>query len=101
MRKKKHKKMNGKVHSKTNGKAAHSTELSKREAIAEARARVLRVAQRRGFITNTQARVVGHWNQAWYHLNAMRKAKLLVYEGFNIWKPRPPKKDKRRARARA
>jgi hypothetical protein len=58
------------------------------ESTEIARERVLRVAKKRGLITNAQARVVGRWDQAWYHLDAMRRAGLLKREGFNVWRPR-------------
>lgn len=58
------------------------------ESTEIARERVLKVARKRGLITNAQARIVGRWDQAWYHLNAMRRAGLLKREGFNVWRPR-------------
>lgn len=58
------------------------------ESTEKSRERVLRVAKKRGLITNAQARAVGQWDQAWYHLNAMRRAGLLKREGFNVWRPR-------------
>ena len=58
------------------------------ESTDKARERVLRVAKKRGLITNAQARIVGKWEQAWYHLNAMRRAGLLKREGFNVWRPK-------------
>jgi hypothetical protein len=65
---------------KTNG-------LSKRERTAKARERVLRVAVRRGYITDGQARLVGKWAQAWYHCHVMRKMGLLKYAGYSRWEP--------------
>lgn len=54
----------------------------------EARERVLKAAQRKGRITNELACVVGGFNQAWYHLNAMVKAGELKRTGYNQWVPR-------------
>lgn len=62
--------------------------VNSHEASELARERVLKVARKRGLITNAQARIIGQWDQAWYHLNAMRKAGLLRREGFNIWRPK-------------
>ena len=64
------------------------TNGGKRESTQEARERVLRVAKKRGSITNQQASIIGKWAQAWYHLDAMRKAGLLKKGGFNLWKPK-------------
>jgi len=58
------------------------------ESTDVARERVLKVARKRGLITNAQARAIGRWEQAWYHLDAMRKAGLLRREGVNVWRPR-------------
>lgn len=64
------------------------TNRKKRESVAKARARVLKEARRRGSITNARARDIGEWDQAWYHLNEMRKAGLLKKTGFNMWRAR-------------
>lgn len=72
---------------KRNGKAK-KIKVNTHESTEKSRERVLRVARKRGLITNAQARAVGQWDQAWYHLNAMRRAGLLKREGFNIWRPR-------------
>jgi len=60
----------------------------KRLLVAKARERVLKAAKRRGRITNAEASAIGKWDQAWYHLNAMREAGLLKRQGFNEWRPR-------------
>jgi len=60
----------------------------KREQVARARERVLKVARKYGAITNAQARTIGKWDQAWYHLDAMRRAGLLKRDEFNVWRPR-------------
>jgi hypothetical protein len=54
-------------------------------AVARARARVLKQAQAKGFITNDQAKRTGNWDQAWYHLSKLAKAGLLKHVGFNRW----------------
>jgi molybdenum-dependent DNA-binding transcriptional regulator ModE len=59
-----------------------------REVTAKARERVLKAAKKRGSITHAQARVIGKWDQAWYHLNAMCEAGLLKKGKFNEWRPR-------------
>jgi hypothetical protein len=59
-----------------------------REKTARARERVLNEARKKGSITNARARIVGRWDQSWYHLNAMREAGLLKKDGFNVWRPR-------------
>jgi transposase len=60
----------------------------KRLAVNKARERVLKVARRKGYITNQLATEIGQWQQAWYHLNAMAEDGLLKKEGFNLWRPR-------------
>jgi len=66
----------------------HKYRFNSHESSIEARERVLRVAKKRGSITNAQASIVGRWKQAWYHLNAMRRAGMLKKEKFNVWVPR-------------
>ena len=66
-------------------KAARKVKAQSRTLLA--RARVLKEAQRKGIISNDQARAVGGWDQAWYHLNAMAQAGLLKRAGFNQWLP--------------
>jgi hypothetical protein len=60
----------------------------KRETTAKARERVLKVAKRRGYITHNQARIIGRWAQAWYHLNVLARAGLLKKDKHNRWTPR-------------
>ena len=57
------------------------------DRVAKARARVLKRAVQSGYITNNQARKVGQFDQAWYHLNKLAKAGLLKREKFNRWVP--------------
>lgn len=58
-----------------------------RSKTVEARMRVLKEAKRKGVISNDQARAVGGFDQAWYHLNAMVQAGLLKRAGYNQWMP--------------
>lgn len=60
----------------------------RREQTEKARERVLKAAKKRGSITHAQARVIGKWDQAWYHLDAMRRAGQLKRDEFNVWRPR-------------
>jgi hypothetical protein len=53
----------------------------------KARARVLKVAKRQGVISNADAKEIGGWDQAWYHLQAMVKAGQLRKRGYNQWIP--------------
>lgn len=69
-------------------KKRRTRKVNTHRATERSRERVLKVARKRGLITNAQARVIGQWDQAWYHLNAMRQAGLLKREGFNVWRPR-------------
>jgi hypothetical protein len=62
----------------------------KRKAVNQARERVLKVARRKGFITNQLAAEIGGWQQAWYHCHAMMQDGLLKKDGFNRWVPRKP-----------
>jgi hypothetical protein len=64
-----------------------SVSTIKHEATVKARARVLKVAKKRGYITNKQARAIGRWSQAWYHLDAMMRAGMLEKIGYNLWRP--------------
>jgi hypothetical protein len=77
---------------------AHEPKESKRETTAKARARVLQAAILHGHVTHNQARKLGKWDQAWYHLNAMRDAGQLVQDEYNRWRPAPPKKKRKRAK---
>lgn len=66
----------------------NSSRYRPHKSTEKARERVLKVARKRGYITNQQARAVGRWQQAWYHLHVLAKAGLLKREGFNMWVPR-------------
>jgi len=52
-----------------------------------ARERVLKEAKKTGIISNQRACYIGKWDQAWFHLNALRKAGLLRRVGYNQWMP--------------
>jgi hypothetical protein len=60
---------------------------TKRQQVFKARQRILREALRTGHITNAKARKIGRFDQAWFHLNAMREAGVLSYKKFNRWTP--------------
>ncbi len=65
---------------KRNGKRKHvGTDAS--------RNRVLQYARKVGIISNERACKIGDWEQAWYHLNALREAGLLKHAGYNLWSP--------------
>jgi hypothetical protein len=55
--------------------------------VARARLRVLKKAQRVGHITNEQAKKVGGWAQAYYHLNKLAEAGFLRRKEYNTWVP--------------
>jgi hypothetical protein len=61
--------------------------LKPRVRVAKARMRVLKKARASGYITNEQARRVGKWDQAWYHLNKLAKAGYLKRDEYNTWVP--------------
>ena len=67
---------------KTNNKGR-----SERDTTQLARERVLDVARRDGVISNKQAKRIGKWSQAWYHLHAMVQAGQLKRSGYNQWMP--------------
>jgi hypothetical protein len=48
---------------------------------------VLKYARKRGIITNQQARRVGKWAQAWYHLRTMEREGYLTCTDYNTWEP--------------
>jgi hypothetical protein len=58
-----------------------------RKQVARARLRVLKKARAAGHITNEQARRVGQWDQAWYHLNKLAEAGYLRRKEYNTWVP--------------
>ena len=64
----------------------------KHKQVRQARDRVLRYAREQGSITNKEAKKIGKWNQAWWHLNALVEAKMLRYEDYNCWVPVKRKK---------
>jgi hypothetical protein len=53
----------------------------------DAREKVLQEALRSGIISSATACRIGKWNQAWFHLDALRKAGKLIYKGYNQWLP--------------
>jgi len=59
-----------------------------RAATAKARQKVLKIAKRKGRITNAQARKAGGWKQPWYHLQAMAQAGQLKRVDQNDWRPK-------------
>jgi hypothetical protein len=59
----------------------------KRRNISKARGRILREAEKVGFITNARAKKVGKFSQVWFHLQAMADAGHLRHAGYNTWKP--------------
>jgi cytochrome c biogenesis protein ResB len=76
------------VNRRTNGRALRKKKIIRiNNKAAEARARVLAFAQKRGSITCEQAKKVGRWDQGWYHLNILRRAGLLVHTKYNEWQP--------------
>lgn len=64
----------------------------RRKRINRARLRVLKAARKQGSITNKQAKKVGGFDQAWFHLNQMVIAGVLEHDGFNRWVPVKRKK---------
>jgi len=58
-----------------------------RKATVKARSRVLTWARQHGAITNEEARRIGHWAQAFYHLRKLSRARLLKRTSYNTWKP--------------
>jgi len=69
--------------------------VNARSKTLEARARVLKEAQRKGVISNDRARAIGGWQQAYYHLREMVHAGMLKRAGYNQWMP-AASADKRR-----
>jgi len=60
-------------------------DLKFRQTTERKRAKVFKRAKRQGFVTNNEAKKIGGWIQAWYHLNAMREAGYLKQKGHNLW----------------
>jgi len=65
----------------------HLKRKRKRLDTDASRERVLKYARKVGIISNERACEIGEWRQAWYHLEAMRKAGLLTHAGYNLWAP--------------
>jgi hypothetical protein len=59
----------------------------KRKSIVRSRMRVLKAARKAGSITNAEAKAIGRWDQAWFHLNKMCKAGVLRHISYNEWAP--------------
>jgi len=49
--------------------------------------RVLKRALERGMVTNEEAKRIGNFNQAYYHLNKLAQAGVLKRTGYNTWVP--------------
>lgn len=62
-------------------------QVNDRNTTIKARGRVLRKALRQGAITNEQAKRIGRWNQAYYHLRKLAQAGVLKRTGYNTWEP--------------
>lgn len=60
----------------------------KRRNILKARGKILREAEKNGFITNAKAKEIGQFSQVWFHLNAMANAGHLEHAGYNTWRPK-------------
>lgn len=71
---------------KTNG--------ARRKRVVKARRRIVAYARKHGLITNAQAKEVGGFDQAFFHLRVLAQAKLLKHVGFNAWIPLKPKPGK-------
>jgi hypothetical protein len=59
----------------------------KRRTILKARGKILREAQKNGFITNARAKQVGNFSQVWFHLKCLEDDGYLKHAGYNVWKP--------------
>lgn len=64
----------------------------RRKRVNRARLRVLRAAREKGYITNKEAKKIGGFDQAWFHLNQMVVAGVLEHDGYNAWVPVKRKK---------
>jgi hypothetical protein len=60
-------------------------DLKYRRRTERRRAKVFKRAKQQGYITNAEARKLGKWPQAWYHLNVMCEAGYLKQAGHNLW----------------
>jgi hypothetical protein len=59
----------------------------KRRSVLRARGKILREAQKKGFITNARAKKVGKFSQVWFHLKCMEEAGHLKHVDYNTWEP--------------
>lgn len=59
-----------------------------REEVAAGRVRILKAATHAP-ITHEQACIIGGFAQSWYHLESMRKNRLLKRMDYNTWKATP------------
>jgi hypothetical protein len=72
----------------TNRKKSAKKLTPKQKLTLKARMRLLKEAQRTGVISSEKARAITGLPQVWYHLNAMVKAGMLRYAGYNQWLPK-------------
>ena len=70
---------------KANGRRRR--QVTTRKATTKARTRVVRHARKKGAVTNDEARRIGRWAQAYYHLNKLAEAGLLKRKEYNTWVP--------------
>lgn len=69
----------------------------RRRGVLRGRLKIVREAEKKGFITNARAKKVGKFSQVWFHLKALEDAGVLEHAGYNEWTPakrgrgRPPK----------
>jgi hypothetical protein len=59
----------------------------KHRNVLRARGKILREAQKKGFVTNARAKQVSKFSQVWFHLQAMADAGHLEHTGYNTWEP--------------
>jgi hypothetical protein len=59
----------------------------KRRSVLLARGRILREAQKKGYITNARAKKIGKFAQVWFHLKCMEEAGYLKHVDYNMWEP--------------
>lgn len=57
----------------------------KRRNTMKARAKILREAQKKGFITNARAKEVGKFSQVWFHLKCLEEDGYLKHTDYNTW----------------
>ena len=63
-------------------------QTQKQKQVTKARLRILELAREQGAISNKEAARVAGLQQAWFHLNALKKAGLLRHTDYNTWKPK-------------